>query len=252
MNQQPDKLFRDKLQDYQPAVSPAAWNRVSGNLGKKTDRMLWLKIAAGLLLLAVAGILLFPTDRQGLPSLVSEKTEKLKEEAPVKQGKVLSEESVAPEPDKSRSTPAPVVEDAPASREKRKAQPDRAVPSPVTETIPSELPVATTEAPLEEIQNHVEADPGVINEPLAGVPSAQTENLIIVYSAQEVDEKYLAKKNTDTEATSEEKETSTWRKLLDKAYDLKHNQDPLGNLRQKKNEILAMNFKNDKQSHENK
>jgi hypothetical protein len=41
------------------------------------------------------------------------------------------------------------------------------------------------------------------------------------------------------------------RKLLDKAYDLKHNQDPLGDLRQKKNEIFALNFKNDKQRSEN-
>jgi hypothetical protein len=49
------------------------------------------------------------------------------------------------------------------------------------------------------------------------------------------------------EATPELKKPSTLKKLLDKAYDLKHNQDAFGELRQKKNEILALNFKNEKQ-----
>jgi hypothetical protein len=33
---------------------------------------------------------------------------------------------------------------------------------------------------------------------------------------------------------------------LQKASDLKSNQDPFGDLREKKNEILALNFKNEK------
>jgi hypothetical protein len=41
-------------------------------------------------------------------------------------------------------------------------------------------------------------------------------------------------------------------KLLKKANNLTSNQDPLGELRQKKSEILALNFKNDKQRGQNK
>ncbi len=72
-------------------------------------------------------------------------------------------------------------------------------------------------------------------------------NVTIVFTAEEVNEKYLAK-NTEAQATPVGEETSGLRKLLDKAYDLKHNRDFLGELRQKKNEILAMNFKNDKRT----
>ena len=57
--------------------------------------------------------------------------------------------------------------------------------------------------------------------------------------------KYL-NENALAEATSEEKKSSTLKKLLKKANDLKNNQDPFGDLRQKKNEILALNFKNEK------
>jgi hypothetical protein len=86
---------------------------------------------------------------------------------------------------------------------------------------------------------------GVLNQ-----TQVKAKRLTIVFSAQEVNEKYLTK-NAETEATSEEKESSTLKKVLDKAYDLTHNQDPIGELRQKKNEILAMNFKNDTQRNEN-
>jgi hypothetical protein len=48
------------------------------------------------------------------------------------------------------------------------------------------------------------------------------------------------------DATPEDKKPSTFKKLLSRAYDLKNNQDPIGELRQKKNEILALNFKKDK------
>ena len=64
----------------------------------------------------------------------------------------------------------------------------------------------------------------------------------IIFAAEDIDTKYLDKKAL-AEATSDAKKSSTLKKLLDKAYDLKYNQDPFGDLRQKKNEILALNFR---------
>jgi hypothetical protein len=72
----------------------------------------------------------------------------------------------------------------------------------------------------------------------------ETQNITLVYSAKEVDD-YLDK-NALAQATSKDKKPSTLKKLLQKANDLKNNQDPFGELRQKKNEILALNFKNEK------
>ena len=86
------------------------------------------------------------------------------------------------------------------------------------------------------------------NEPL--ITSSNAESVTIVFSAEEVNQKYLAKR-PDADATPVAKETSGLKRLLDKASDMKNNQDLLGELRQKKNEILAMNFRNDKQNTEN-
>jgi hypothetical protein len=82
-------------------------------------------------------------------------------------------------------------------------------------------------------------------------PAKKQAGITLVYTVDEVNEKYLDKKSL-AEATSADKKPSTLRKLLDKAYDLKHNQDPFGDLRQKKNEILAPNFKSEKQRSQNK
>ena len=103
--------------------------------------------------------------------------------------------------------------------------------------------IENTATSVDEVVDVVDAD-AVSN----GVTTQQSTT--IVFSAEEVNEKYLTDKPV-AEATSEAKESSTLRKLLDKAYDLKNNQDPIGDLRQKKYEILAMNFKHQKQRDEN-
>ncbi len=77
-------------------------------------------------------------------------------------------------------------------------------------------------------------------------PNAETKvasgekNIKITISANE-SEKFL-NKNSLAQATPSEKKTSTLKKLLDKAEDM----DPFGDLRQKKNEILALNFRSEK------
>jgi len=54
----------------------------------------------------------------------------------------------------------------------------------------------------------------------------------------------LKKENKD--ATSESKDASSIQKLLQKAGELTTNQSPIAQLRSKKNEILALNFRNEK------
>jgi len=254
MNQQPDKIFRDKLQHYQPPVSAAAWSRVSGNLRQRSDRMLWLKVAAGLLLLAVAGILLVAIDRDSPRLAVSEKPDTSREQPATGENLHSQPQRLPEDPSSAKekaATPSPVTEAAPQKKSVVKKDGKRAVPSRTTGRDRSEEnPLTTAGAPLDNILNQEQDAPAVTTES-AVVAAAENQNITIVFTPAEV-ETYLMKKTAEAEATSEDQEASTWRKLLDKAYDLKHNQDPLGNLRQKKNEILALNFKNDKQSHENK
>ena len=245
MSEQPDKFFREKLEGYRPSVPAGAWNRVSDELRPTGGRMLWLKIAAGLLLLAVAGVLLVEPEKQNPPSLAVEK-----ETPPAQEGSHAPDRAAAqPEtPEGIARTPSPVA------RQDIKAETGSKVKKmkPRSERVVTDDPRVNKElAAADGLQ------PGALHlpqekrfpSPVTSPASRDREqkNITIIFSAREVDEKYLTKKNTVAEATSEEEDASSWRKLLDKAYDLKHNQDPIGNLRQKKNEILAFNFKSEKE-----
>jgi hypothetical protein len=247
MNQQPDKLFRDKLQSYSTPAPSGAWNRIEANLEKKNDKILWFRIAASLLLVAIAAWLLWPSNKISTPQPLSDKTKK--------------QEIVTPEKKKEKQVvaPTPIQENIIAKKEvnaptpiKKKQLGKTEVEVRKIEAVANETSIAqnvNTSVESSEAENtHAISTPAETQN--AVVASAATQKVKIIFSAEEVNNKYLDK-NALAEATSDEKKSSTLKKLLDKAYDLKNNQDPFGDLRQKKNEILALNFRTDKQRKEN-
>ena len=60
MNQQPDKLFRDKLEGYQKPAPASAWEKIAAAQSKKNDKWPWLKVAASIAFVAAAGYTLLP------------------------------------------------------------------------------------------------------------------------------------------------------------------------------------------------
>lgn len=258
MNQQPDKLFRDKLQGYQQPVPTNAWNRVSQNLGRKHHGKFWLRIAATVLVFIASGIFLYPVLRKDAGQSISHNTQK-----------PPSSQSEQAKPDTTESAPPKNAERARPEEKKQTADAaatGRRHGRTLTET-PKKHATSKTNAEHAPVENRIapsiarNEEPAVISEesnvdvavasmsePL--IASSNAESVTIVFSAEEVNRKYLTKKS-DADATPEAKETSGLKRLLDKASDLKNNQDLLGELRQKKNEILAMNFRNDKQNSEN-
>lgn len=246
MNEQPDKFFRDKLEGYHPSPPAAAWDRIEANLAKKNHKVIWLRVAAAVALLACAAYLLWPAgdsapaptvaDKNQTPNTVEKELEK---GAAEKQVPVTDDDNQQPartqmaqnvtkkqiKPNKQAAIEAPV----PVAVNKQEQQEPSQVETIADETITE---VAVNDAATETVPQILEQE-------------SKEDNMIITLTAEEVNEKYLTKK-TIADATTQEKKSSTLRKLLDKAYDLKHNQDPVGELRQMKNEILALNFKNDK------
>lgn len=251
MNQQPDKLFRDKLQSFQTPAPSGAWNRIENNLDKKKDKVLWLRIAASLLLVAVATFLLWPTNSINTqnPELTgsTKKHETVKPEVKKKEQAVQEslpqQNSIA---EKENVSPKAILK-------KKKTQQQKPVDK--IESINTENTVAVlNETPSHQNQvieekKEISSEPVVVEKP-ATVAAVTSQKVKIIFSAQEVDNKYLDKKAL-ADATSADKKPSTFKKLLDKAYDLKYNQDPFGDLRQKKDEILALNFRKEKRSSDN-
>jgi hypothetical protein len=247
MNQQPDKLFRDKLQSFQTPAPSGAWNRIEANLDKKNDKVLWFRIAASLLLVAIAAYLLWPSNSINTPK-------------PELAGKTKTQETVKPEQKKEEQ----IIPVAPSEEKKIAKQQTKSVERVVKDEQQNsqqqkQKPVVADDDDINLSENNItsvdhnnkEHMPEIISTPVETqttvVASAETQKLKIIFSADEVDNKYLDKKAL-AEATSDDKKPSTLKKLLDKAYDLKYNQDPFGDLRQKKNEILALNFRKDKRS----
>lgn len=250
MNQQPDKFFRDKLYGYERPVSPQAWNRISANR-KGGSRIKWMAIAATLLLLAVAGILILRPVSEKPPMAVIEKSPAEENNVPSQsdtksspnQQPVVTEEPkqerVALSDQTKENTALKRVDKQNIVREKSQENSHNAV-------VAIEPPPPLFEIELEAVTEKVANNDAKITHSLQD----ERKTVKIVFTAEEVNNKYL-NKSAVAEATSPAKETSTIQKLLDKAYDLKHNQDPLGELRQKKNEILALNFGGERQRTDN-
>lgn len=254
MNQQPDKFFRDNLQGYQKSMSPDAWRNLSLQLERKRTFSLWIKVAASLLLLTTAGTFFVIPDDATRAEMATNSVSRT-DNTTRSPEKVLTP-SYSPADDrradetKTTTEPgkAPVQSRALPSRRKSPIAPQE--PSRQPDELPETDPAHAVHQPLAAMQDKPS---GVLASPEENeIPSEHVEveksdrkSITLVYSAAEVNAKFLEKKSV-AQATPGKDKPSTLKKLLDKAHDLKNNQDAMGGLRQMKNEILAFNFSGDK------
>lgn len=254
MNQQPDKLFRDRLESFSRPAPASAWDKIEAGLDKKNNKGgIWWKVAASLLVLVVAGYILWTvlnnstTPQQQLVNSDKQQTgqsilQKNNEQKPATDSLSKTKADIYTE-----RVIQQVKKTETKAASKYKKEPQQTITlQPVDDaaTQPQRVAGTTTTLPAEEI-------PAIAIEEIPDIAATQHERVVatqqsitLVFSADETDN-YL-NKNLSSEATDEEQKTSTFKRLLKKAQDLKNNQDPVGELRQKKNEILALNFKNEK------
>jgi len=250
MKQQPDQLFNEKLANHSRPAPAQAWDRIESTLDKKNNSILWLKIAASFLVLCVASVVFWTTSGDVSHGTISDNTSHTVV-SPEDHLHAMIQEKPLPVKTKDTLTTTPstqvkVIQKTPSTfspKKEKSVTPAETQPVSVEETLTSEVPLS-----------NIEIDqPKVVSE--NRVTSTTSENIkpiTLVFSAAETTA-YLEKKNiTNTEATSSEKKSSTFKRLLKKATDLKTNQDPFGDLRQMKNEILALDFKSDKKRGQNK
>jgi hypothetical protein len=238
MNQeQLDKLFREKLQYYQKPAPAGAWNRIESTLEKKTKLdFLWWKVAASILLVA-GGTYLFwfhnpPVDQHPLARIEKQSTDAPQTVEPTVP-EMPAENQSQPEKKESKAratTDNPGKEREPATSQEEIINLATVTKEPITVVEPS-----FTEAP------GIDTVTPTVDTPRKD----ETKSTITLTISSEEANQYLNKSGL-AEATSSEKKPSTLKKFLKKANDLKSNQDPFGDLRERKNEILALNFKSDK------
>lgn len=239
MNQQPDKFFREKLENYQKAAPTSAWDRIESQLEKPSNTFFgWWKIAASLLLLTALGYLFRPhpstSVKQPLAQAKSDNQPAKKTEQIEADRTVESKDQPTPkDPANSMPRQSPTMKTASKNVKQQKRITPASEHVATAEGEKHDQPVETTTPETSGVQ----IEPNI-------TPTQQSTSLTLTFSVEETN-KYLDKKAL-AQATSEEKKSSTFKKLLKKANDLKSNQDPFGDLREKKNEILALNFRNEK------
>jgi hypothetical protein len=269
MNQPLDNFFREKLEHAHKPAPATAWDRIDTGLEGRQRKGLWLRIAASILIVAAGSFILWPSQHDAGTQQVA-KSKKSTVHGPQSTDSVIEENISQASPKQQDQEPAmmhapasPAVAMNPTHPVKPQARKQQSA-TPVSidkprQAEPEQQPVAyqsyeaqqTITEPEHESVMPVQPVPAPANAVLADnnmEEATETDEAVtLVYSASEIDEKYLNKEAL-AKATSAQKKPSTFRKLLDKAYDLKNNQDPMGGLRQKKNEILALSFKSEKRS----
>ncbi|HYG02898.1 MAG TPA: hypothetical protein VD927_10670 [Chryseosolibacter sp.] len=262
MSQQPDKLFRDKLSDFRKPLSTNAWMRVEQQLDKKTNKATWLKIAAAVLLVVASTFVIISSrDLINAESAkqISERNKEIsrnkngesaKEAIPNQNFPAVDSVKIGEKETKQETVTAP--RNHKKETVKQPIKPSKKVTNLNNGHAFEHPPLAETKMVKEDSAVIMEIPEDISTNALANNSETNTaQGLKLVYNAGDVNEKYLDKKSL-ADATDEKKKESTLKKVLDKAYDLKNNQDPIGNLRQMKNEILAMNFKSEKQRNQNR
>lgn len=254
MNQQPDKLFRDKLSGLSQPVPPAAWDRIHQGLQPPVRRVFPWKIAASILLPLATGAAIYlywhhdtttrPVADQGTTPAATPHVQPAPTKVDTTTKKTAPVIVPTPAPAHLKTYTAHTATTAPKHAASKPKQPSGVTPTPAHGGV---IPVQTEIPLMADAQTPASTGttaPAIVSTPATAVVVARERSMTLVFNARET-EAYLDK-NTLDEATEGGKDASTFKKLLQKARDLKTNQDPIGDLRLKKNEILALNFKNDK------
>lgn len=221
MTSQPDKLFRDKLENFQRPAPVGAWSRIENNFARPAHKFLWLRVAAGIALLAAATLVLWPAGETET-ELVKTPDENPVKKYPTPQLADKTSETTE-ETVKSKTEPAASVQTTVTFTKNEKHSP---VQQPTVQDSVLIITVPETKEFLAELV-----------QPEATALTSQT----IVYTADEVNAKFL-KKKLPPEATPDVPEASGIQKLIGLAYAAKNSDAPLAELRQKKDDLLAQGF----------
>lgn len=227
MTSQPDKLFREKLENFQRPAPAAAWDRIEKNLSKPSRTIIWLRIAAGVAILATAAVLVWPSGK--------------------------NPEALAETKNKPVVTPVDTVKEPELRKEdtvnKQQTPGKKKIVRDVVPTI-NHQPVAKVETPVQKSKQVVKDSIAIAIDPVSQpkelvaeivTPVKAEPSNTIVYTNREVNAKFL-KKKLSPEATPEDKDASGIQKLIGLAYAAKNSEGGLADLRQKKDDFLALSF----------
>lgn len=220
-----DNFFKRKIEVTSIEPRPEAWAKLEANLSKKNKGLIGLRIAAAVLL---AGMLVTSIVWRQNKEDQQHMADKSKKEIPVSPlAKSLAKKDTLSQSPKDENKS--VMESDKTIKAEKKAFEQVTSPQLAKET---EFK-PTTKNPIE--QETIQSET---------VAAATLEKPIVIeYTLESV--KYLKKELPVLAETAEKK--NSLQKALDFAREAKNSDSPLGELRQAKDDLFALNFKKDKQ-----
>lgn len=215
-----DNLFKKKLEDVNITPPQKAWTRVEVQLSKKNNGLPWFRMAAAFLLLGLLTATLVYLQTDEVPGQVT---------------------SVKKEVNSDSARLPQVKEKAMQQLADQKVEMKKALPKvqPQVEKV-TPLPIEKTpDQPMVALQE-TESKHDTINNVVAALPAARP--IVIEYVLSP-----LPKAKQVPEAPLLAAKKTGLQKALEFAQEAKNSDNPLGGLRQAKNELFALGFKKDKQ-----
>jgi hypothetical protein len=237
MTQQPDNLFRSKLENYQMTAPANAWSKIEAGV-HATERKgwIWMRIAAGVVLLMIAGLFVWNYGPSDINKLANTH-EAIQENA---SALITSDENNTTE-----STPNTIAQQT----EKIELKPALTTAKKKTSRVSAGQVTTVTVLQSNENQemNYAVNTMPAGNQSDESVAVSITEEKVatagvyLVITAEEVNEKYLRQSPAD-DATTAEKKSSRMQMLMAVANNITSGDAGIGDLRQIKDEIFALNF----------
>jgi hypothetical protein len=218
MDNKMDKFFKEKLEAHAVQPSARAWEKVESHLSKKNRIVVWVRVAAAITLLGASAFVALNWD-----SNKQQKVQIVKDEKPV----------AGPQPEVKKDVTRQEnnqVAEAPVRKQKKsapKVELKKAV------EVPADVPLVVEELEQQEVANTV----AVVEAP------KKEKGITLTYSLPAV--KKPAPEQAEEPTVAEAKKSGLER-VLEIAKDVKNADNPLGELREAKDEIFALGFRKDK------
>lgn len=217
-----DRLFKEKLAEHSLTPRPQAWEKLEGQLSKKNKSILWMRLAAAV---AVVGLLTFV--------ILNRQTTTTNE--------LATTTPAVTKPEVKMTAPVESKNTEPEKQEQKVVRSKQAVPAP--KTVQEELPsVASMPTQVETIAQ-VEFEK---TEVVAEVPTPVKKSIVLVYELPTITAAAQAPAPVETVVVAGDEKQTGFQKILETAKDVKNSDNPWGELREAKNELLALDFKKDK------
>jgi|DewCreStandDraft_4_1066084.scaffolds.fasta_scaffold157108_2 hypothetical protein len=212
MNPQPDQLFREKLQHHHMPVPPSVWMRIEKNISRPGPFIYW-RLAAAILLLIIAAWLIyrvkFASQQPVLP--LTEKTVKMPAEHRIPQQSLT---------ENTYQDVKPVRQEGFNKSKHKSVQAER------VEEVMQQQPAIVEK----EILNTVAAEQVVVK-----------RNTLVITLAEA--QQFIKPEISVADATPDNKKSSRFQKLVELASVIASEEDVLGQLRGRKDELLVRNVR---------